>query len=176
MAFNQTQNFTVIGEREVYINGVKIGYTKGGVEFTIDRKFYDITVDQYGEMPLDMALQGHDLMVKFAMAEINTLNLNKVFPEGQYNSAGVDDKVGIGSDASYLLSQDALQLRLHPRQRSFGDLTEDIYIWKAVSSEALKLPFKIDEQLVVEVTMRALVDENRPANTRLGQIGPDLIS
>lgn len=165
-----------IGDREVWLGGQLIGHTKGGIEFTFEREFEDLTTDQHGSSPLDMALTGNNLMIKAFIAEITTYNASRAIPEGGYNAGSADDKLGLGRDAGYLLSQDALELRLHPRNKAAGDYSEDIYIWKAVSSEAVELPFKVDEQTIMETTFRALVDDNQPDGYRLGRIGPPVIS
>ena len=165
-----------IGDCDVYLDSVHLGHTKNGVEFTFEREFEDLTVDKYGSMPVDMALTGNNLLVKAMLAEPTTDILNKAIPEGGYNSAGVDDKLGLGTDAGYLLRNDAKELRLHPRSRAASDYSEDIYIFNAVSVENVELAYKIDEQRIVEVTFRALVNENRGDGYRLGRIGPDIIS
>lgn len=164
-----------IGECDVFYNGEVIGHTKGGVEFSFEREFEDLTVDQYGSMALDKALTGEKLQVKVFIAEPTKENLAYSIPEGRYDYNGEEDnKLGLGRDAGYLLSQDAVELRLHPRNET--DTNNDIYIWKAVSVEAVELAYKVDEQRILEVTFEALVDETRIDGYRLGRIGDDLIS
>ena len=92
------------------------------------------------------------------------------------SNGAADDKLGFGSQAGFLLSQRAVELRLHPRNRADSDRTQDIFIWKAVSVENVEIPFKVDEQTVIEVTFQALVDEARGDGSHLGRIGPDAIS
>lgn len=165
-----------IGDCDVFLNEVHLGHTKGGVEFTFEREFEDLTVDQYGSMPLDMALTGQNLLIKAYLAEITNDVLNVAIPEGAYALGSEDDKLGLGRDAGYLLAQDAKPLRLHPRNKAADDYSEDIYIWKAVSVENVEMGFKIDEQRVIETTFRALVDESQPNGSRLGRIGAADIS
>lgn len=165
-----------IGDCDVFLNEVHLGHTKGGVEFTFEREFEDLTVDKYGNMPVDMALTGQNLMIKAFLAEITNDVMNTVIPEGKYALGATDDKLGLGRDAGYLLRQDAQPLRLHPRKNAATDYSEDVYIWKAVSVENVEMGYKIDEQRVIETTFRALVDETQPDGARLGQIGPSAIS
>jgi len=165
-----------IGDCDVFFGGVALGHTKGGVEFTFEREFEDLTVDKYGSMPVDIALKGQNLMIKAYLAEITNDNLNVVVPEGKYALGSLDDKLGLGTDSGYLLRQDAKALRLHPRNKGATDLSEDVNIWLAVSVEKVEIGYKIDEQRVIETTFRALVDETKPDGARLGQIGPDTIS
>lgn len=165
-----------IGDCDVFLNEVHLGHTKGGVEFTFEREFEDLTVDKYGSMPLDMALTGQNLMVKAFLAEITNDVLNVAIPEGDYALGSLDDKLGLGRDAGYLLRNDAKPLRLHPRSRGATDYSEDVYIWLAVSQEPVEMGYKVDEQRIVEVTFRALVDETQPDGSRLGRIGAATIS
>lgn len=165
-----------IGDCDVFLNEVHLGHTKGGVEFTFEREFEDLTVDKYGNMPVDMALTGQNLMIKAFLAEITNDILNQVVPEGGYALGSADDKLGLGRDSGYLLRQDAQPLRLHPRKNAATDYSEDVYIWKAVSVENVEMGYKIDEQRIIETTFRALVDETQPNGSRLGQIGPSAIS
>lgn len=165
-----------IGDCDVFLNEIHLGHTKGGVDFKFERSFEDLTVDKYGETPIDMALTGQNLTVEANLAEITNDVFNVAVPEGAYATGSVDDKLGLGTDSGYLLRQDAKPLRLHPRNKAATDYSEDIYVWLAVSSEPLELGFKIDEQRVVKVTFRALVDESQPNGSRLGRIGPAAIS
>lgn len=165
-----------IGDCDVFFNGVALGHTKGGVEFTFEREFEDLTVDKYGSMPVDIALTGQNLLIKAYLAEITNDVMNVAIPEGHYALGSLDDKLGLGTDAGYLLRQDAKVLRLHPRNKAASDLSEDVNIWLAVSIEKVEMGYKIDEQRVIEVTFRALVDETQPDGSRLGQIGPNAIS
>lgn len=165
-----------IGDCDVFFDGVHLGHTKGGVEFTFEREFEDLTVDKYLNMPVDMALTGQNLLVKAYLAEITNDVLNVAIPEGGYALGSADDKLGLGTDSGYLLAADAKALRLHPRNKAATDYSEDIYLHKAISVENVELAFKIDEQRVIETTFRALVDESQPNGSRLGRIGPANIS
>lgn len=165
-----------IGDCDVFLNEIHLGHTKGGVDFKFERSFEDLTVDKYGETPIDMALTGQNLVVEANLAEVTNDVFNVAVPEGVYAVGSLDDKLGLGTDSGYLLRQDAKPLRLHPRNKAATDYSEDIYVWLAVSSEPLELGFKIDEQRVVKVTFRALVDESQPNGQRLGRIGAAAIS
>jgi hypothetical protein len=165
-----------IGDCDIFLDEVHLGHTKGGVEFTFEREFEDLTVDKYGNMPVNMALTGQNLLIKAFLAEITNDVLNVSIPEGKYALGSTDDKLGLGRDSGYLLRQDAKPLRLHPRSKAATDFSEDVYIWQAVSVENVEMGYKIDEQRVIETTFRALVDETQPDGSRLGQVGPSTIS
>jgi hypothetical protein len=167
---------TRIGHCTVQFGGVDLGHTKDGVEFEFERESEDLVVDQYGSMPVDIALTGQNLTVKVYLAEVIASNLNIANPEGDHDLGSSGERVGFGTDAGYLLSQDAKQLVLHPAKNAAADDSEDIVVYKAVSVESVALNYKIDEQRIVEVTFRALVDETNGNGRRLGHIGPANIS
>lgn len=171
-----------IGDVDVYFdkndgNGERdLGHTKGGVTFIVEREFADLMADKYGSMSVDKALTGQKLKVKAMLAEATTENLSVAVAEGEFAENGTDSKLGIGRDSGFLLSSVAGQLRLHPRKNAPSDRNEDIYLWKAVSVEAIELPYKIDEQRVLEITFEALVDESHEDGERLGRVGDAAIS
>jgi hypothetical protein len=149
-----------------------LGETLGGAEFSVNREFVDLLTDRFGTAPLDKVLTGNDLMVKLYLAEPTNENMSRAIPEGTYNEGtGGDSKLTLGSQTGKLLSNHAGLLRLHPRTNDESNRNEDIYIWKAVSMESIELPFKIDEQRVLEVTFQALVDTSKPDGEHLGRIG-----
>lgn len=170
-----------IGDVEVYLDlndgaGEQfLGQTNGGCTLTFDREFTDLMVDKYTS-PVDMALTGNDLKITCNLAEPTTKNVHYAQMEGLYAAAGTDAKTGFGKDAGLLLSTVAGILRLHPRKNTPSSRDEDIYIFKAVSTDTVELNYKKDEQRVLAVTFRALIDESQPNGQRLGRIGDNAIS
>lgn len=166
-----------VGDVDVYLDMADgegeqlLGYTLGGVDFIFEREFIDLLVDQFGSAPLDKALTGNKAKVKVKLAQPSNLNISRAIPEGAFSSAGDDSKLGFGSEAGQLMSELAGLLRLHPRSNDPSSRDEDIYLWKAVSVENIELPFKIDEQRILEITFEALVDDTQPAGQKLGRIG-----
>jgi hypothetical protein len=73
-----------IGDVDVFLNEIHLGHTKGGVDFKFERSFEDLTVDKYGETPVDMALTGQNLTVEANLAEITNDVFNVAVPEGAY--------------------------------------------------------------------------------------------
>jgi hypothetical protein len=167
---------TRIGHCTVSFGGVDLGHTKDGVELEFERETEDLLVDQFGSMPVDLALTGQNLTVKVFLAEVMASNLNIANPEGDHDLGGEGERVGFGTDAGYLLGQDAKQLVLHPAKNAAADDSEDVVIYKAVSVESVALNYKIDEQRILEVTFRAIVSEDNGNGRRLGHIGPADIS
>lgn len=167
----------ITGPCTVVLDGVNLGHTLDGIVFTAERSFADVKVDKYGDTPVDKILTGTQVMIKFKLAQPDWRQLNVAMPEtSSYDGAGVSDRTDLGGDAGYSLRADAKQLVIHPTKNAATDYTDDITIYKAVSVENIEIPYKIDEQQVVEVTMLALVDEGYGVGRRLGHIGPSAVS
>lgn len=167
----------IAGPCTIVFNGVNMGHTLDGVEFTAERKFKDVVVDRYGETPIDKVLIGTTATIKFKLAQPDWAQWNMAMPEtSSYDGSGTNDRTDIGGDAGYSLRQDAFPLVIHPLKNAPTVFTDDITFYLAVSSEPVTVPYKIDEQQVVEVTMTALVSEAFGAGRRLGHIGPAAVS
>lgn len=166
-----------IGACQVTHGGVDLGHTLDGVELELEREFEDLTVDAYGSTAVNKALTGQKITAKFKLAEIDANRLNSAIPEAQHALGSSAERLGIGSQAGYLLRNDAKQLRLRPlRNVASSNDDEDVVIYKAVSVESVMLAYKVDEQRVIEVTMEGLVDETYGDGRLLGHIGSADIS
>ncbi|MFA5937672.1 MAG: hypothetical protein WC822_07400 [Candidatus Paceibacterota bacterium] len=162
-----------IGACQITYKGVNVGHTLDGVELTFEREFEDLTVDKYGSSPVDKALTGNKLMAKFKLAQPDFASLNIANPEGEGADGTTGDRIGLGTEAGYLLRQDAGELILRPLKNVATAVdTEDVVLYKAVSVENIELSYKVDEQRVIEVTFEALVDETYGVGRRLGHVGP----
>jgi hypothetical protein len=167
----------IAGPCTVTFDGVNIGHTLDGVTFTAERSFADVNVDKYGSTPIDQILTGTKVMLKFKLAQPDWYQLNIAMPEtSSFDGVGALDRTDLGGDAGYSLRQDAKQMVIHPLKNASTVTTDDITIYKAVSVENIEIPYKVDEQQVIEVTMLALVDESYGIGRRLGHIGSAIVS
>jgi len=157
--------------------GIVVGHTLDGVEFTAGRELKEVMVDRFGNTPIDLILTGSDLTAKFKMAQTEWDQWNIAIPEtSSYDGASSADRADFGADAGYSLRADAGLLVIHPMKNAATDFSDDVTIYLAVSAESITIPFKVDEQRVIEVTMRALVDESYGTGRRLGHYGPSAVS
>lgn len=164
-----------IGDVQIFADGTDIGHTLGGATFTFEKEFAELKVDQYSS-PVDYALTAEKMMIKVTLAEPTTLNLSRAIPQGDYDSGSTDDKLTLGTDTGYLLSNDEVELVLHPRALAANDYSKDITIWRAIVKENVELAYTVEDQRVLEITFEALPDESQENTARLGRIGPNLIS
>lgn len=167
----------ITGPCSLNFGGIDVGHTVDGVVLTAARELTDVTVDQFGNTPIDKVLSGNGLSVKFKMAQADWDQWNVAIPEtSSYDGAGTKDRNDFGADAGYSLRQDAKPLIIHPLKNQPGDLSQDVTIYLAVSSDDVELPMKIDDQAVLEVTMTGLVSEAYGTGRRLGHYGPADVS
>lgn len=167
----------IAGPCRITFKGIDLGHTLDGVDFTAERDLADVIVDKAGNTPIDKILTGNRAMVTFKLAQTQWDQLNAAMPEtSSYDGAALRDRTDLGADAGYSLRQDAGVLVIHPLKNAGDDYSEDITFYKAVSVENVELPYKVNEQKVVQVTMQALYVEDYGTGRRLGHIGPADVS
>lgn len=167
----------IAGPQRITHGGIVVGHTLDGVELEAERELTEVEVDRYGHTPIDLVLSGNNLRLKFKMAQTDWDQWNIAIPEtSSHDGSAARDRADFGADAGYSLRQDAKVLVMHPLANAEDNYSEDLTIYLAVSSETISVPYKIDEQRVIEVTMRALVSEAYGTGRRLGHYGPADVS
>lgn len=157
-----------LGVCSVSFNGVDLGHTKGGCEFTYEPSHTDITVDQWGETPINKILIGEKVLVKVPLAEFTIANLKVSMPETTFAGAA-NARITGGKQTGAKATDTAAQLVLHPI--SEGTRRHDIVIYKAYVSSPIQINHKIDEVKVIEVEFGALIDESKSNGNQLFLIG-----
>lgn len=161
-----------IGVCSITIDGTDMGHTKDGVEVVYTPEYVDITVDQYGNTPVDKVLVGEGFSVKLKLAEKTLANIKRAIHPGTASPSDASPtKITIGRDGGYKASTFAAEFVLHPIQNAASSLEDDIVIYSGVIVNEIVLAHKVDEQAVIEVEIMALIDESRSAGDYLGLIG-----
>lgn len=167
----------IAGPQRITFKGIIVGHTLDGAELEAARELTEVNVDKYGATPIDLVLTGNNLTLKFKMAQADWDQWNIAIPEtSSHDGSAAKDRADFGADAGYSLRQDAGLLVMHPMANAETDLSEDLTIYLAVSSDNVTVPYKNDEQRVIEVTMKALVSEAYGTGRRLGHYGPADVS
>lgn len=161
----------IAGACAITFGGINLGHTLDGVEITIARDIADVVVDRYGSSPVDKVIVGTSAKAKFKMAQWDDRQWDTALPEGQNIDTATLDQTGFGTDAGYSLRQDAKVLNIHPLKYAVGDLSHDITLYLCVQTGDVVLPYKVKDQLAIEVEMEALVSEQFGTSRRLGHIG-----
>lgn len=157
-----------LGICSVTFNGTDLGHTKDGAEFTYEPSYKDVTVDQYGDTPVDSRLIGEKVTVKVKLAEYTLANLGVVIPHGQYAGAA-NARRTFGANAGKKASDVYAQLVLHPINE--GTRRYDLVLHKAFIHSAVPVPFKNDTERVLDVEFMAYVDETKSDRNYLGLLG-----
>lgn len=154
-----------LGQCDITYKSQALGHTKGGVEITIANDVKTATVDNYGTSPIAARHNGTRVEIKTTLAEYVYASLLKVI-NGAVD-ADTGGSVAIGTAAGTELTGGTLLL--HPSNAA--DTTLDITAWKAVIIGESKLPFKVDEETVYEVTWLALCDTTKADGQKLIRFG-----
>ncbi len=163
MANNSPENVK-LGVCKVFYGGVDLGFTKGGVEVTVETETYEVTVDQYGNTPINEYIMGRTIKVTAPLAETTLDNLVAIMPGATLVTDGATLKksvivpTGIGTN---LLAM-AKELILVPKGVN-GTLNYDdaVRIPKAATPGAMTYSYKLDEERIYNCEFKAYpVTEN----------------
>jgi hypothetical protein len=163
-----------IGSCSVFLGGVDLGHTKGGVTFSYSPEYTDITADKYGNTPIDKVLTGEILTVTVPLAEPQVARIKEIIPLS--TEVGTNGRATIGKVAGSRLLAQAAQLVLHPLNNAANVLTEDIVLHKAVVHGEVSMNFEVDNERVVEVEFIALIDTTKSDGNLLGFVGDSTAS
>ena len=156
-----------IGACTVNYKSVDLGHTWGGVTFSYEPEYVDITADQYGNTPVDKALLGEVVTVVARLNESTVVNFSKAIPLSTLTST---TKATFGKDAGARLGTTGGVLILHPIVNG-ASKADDIILYKAVVSEAVEVEYTNEDERIIEVTFTALVDTTKATGSYLGLIG-----
>lgn len=150
-----------LGVCKVFFDGNDLGYTKGGVEFSVATQTHRIEIDQFGKTAINEYIMGRDAKVKVPLAETTLTNMAAMFPlrvgaagiEGTTNQRlGVD--TGIGAD---LLSGSKL-LSLHPVSKNDYDFSDEVIIPLANTPGALQFAYQLENERIFNVEFTGYPD------------------
>ena len=158
-----------MGVCTVSIDGVDIGHTKGGVEVVYEPEYADVTVDLYGNTPVDKKLIGEHLKVKIPFAEFTVANLKKAIANATLAGAG-NARATLGKKSGQSISDVAEQIVIHPIAAG-SSRAYDVVLYKAAPISEVVLAHQVDEQKTIMVEFEALIDEGKADGNYLGLLG-----
>lgn len=161
-----------LGQCDLTYNSQALGHTKGGVEITIANDVKTATIDHYGTSPIAARHNGSRVEIKTTLAEYAYAQLLKVINGAVDADTGASVAVGMAAGTELTGSL----LTLHPSNVAAEDLTLDVQVWKAVVIGESKMPFRVDEETVYEVTWLALCDTTKTNGQRLIRFGTPTVA
>lgn len=145
-------NNVKVGVCSVSFAGNDLGYTKGGVDVSVTTEKYTVTVDQFGNAPINDYVIGRTIAVTTPLAETTVDNLVATMPGAtKVVDSTVSTKIkaevttGIGTNLLDL----ANKLVLSPI--AVSDASEDIVIPKAATPGNMQFAFNLDSERVFNV-------------------------
>lgn len=84
-----------LGVCRVFLQGVDLGLTQGGVEVTVSTETHKVEVDQFGKTPINELIMGRNVQAKVPMAEVTLRNMVAIMPGAVLTSDGVQAAGGV---------------------------------------------------------------------------------
>lgn len=156
MASN-TQNVK-LGVCNVIFDDEDLGFTKGGVEVEVSTETHEVTVDQFGNTPIDEIIMGRNVQVTVPLAETTLENLVRIMPGATLITDAVDPtkkKVDVSTGVNTSLLSIAKQLVLRPVGTTGED---DFIVHRAMTAGALQFAYNFDQERVFNVSFKGYAD------------------
>jgi hypothetical protein len=77
-----------LGVCQVFLGGVDLGYTQGGVEVTVKTDTHKVNVDQFGKTTINEYIMGRDVSAKVPLAETTIENMVAIMPGASIATVG----------------------------------------------------------------------------------------
>lgn len=132
---------------------VDLGYTKGGISFTMETASHEITVDQEGTTPIAETIMGRRVTVNCPMAESNYERLHYLMPESEYSTDGTGGLLKIKSGVGGALMDYADEVMITSKQ----DPEDWIKLYFAAPIANLNASFTADGERIWPVQFKGYV-------------------
>lgn len=161
MANSNTENVK-LGVCRVSFGGEDLGFTKGGVEVSVETNTHEVMVDQMGETPINEYITSRTCKVTVPLAETTLENLIKIMPGATLIADTSDDSkkyVQVPTGVGQSLLKVAQELVLHPVANANEDKSDDFTIPRAATAGALSYSYKLDDERIYSCEFKAYADE-----------------
>lgn len=150
-----------LGVCKVFFDGVDLGYTKGGVEFSVSTQTHRVEIDQFGKTAINEYVMGRDAKVKVPLAETTLTNMAALFPL-KTGAAGVEgtttQRLGIDTGIGADLLSTAKLLSLHPVAKNDYDFSDEIIIPLSNTSGGLQFAYQLENERIFNVEFTGYPD------------------
>ncbi|CAO3459779.1 hypothetical protein [Azospirillum argentinense] len=150
-----------LGVCTVTFDETDLGYTKGGVEVEVTTETHQVTVDQFGNSPINEYVMGRTVTVTCPLAETTLENLVAIMPGATLVTDATDTtkkKVVVTNGIGASLLETAKKLILHPVGKAANDRSDDFVIPLANTAGALQFAYKLDEERIFNVSFSGYPD------------------
>lgn len=165
-----------IGPCTIKYNDVDLGATDGGVKVTVKQNVEDVTVDQFGKMPVDKVDAGMEVTVEANLAEYSFDALAVALPNATVQDGTLGKKLVIGKMAGTQLAQFAKELVIHPTALAESDTSKDWVIYKAMCVSELNIDYEVTKKKIIKLVFSAIPDLTKTSGNYLCHFGVETIS
>ena len=161
MAESNTQNVK-LGVCRVTFGGTDLGFTKGGVEVSVETQTHEVTVDQMGDTPINEYITSRSCTVTVPLAETTLENLVKVMPGATLvtdTQETTKKYVTVPTATGQSLLKVAQTLVLHPIANADSDKSDDFTVMRAATAGAMSYSYKLDDERIFSCEFKAYADE-----------------
>nr|DAR18997.1 MAG TPA: major tail protein [Caudoviricetes sp.] len=162
MAESNTQNVK-LGVCRVTFGGTDLGFTKGGVEVSVETQTHEVTVDQMGDTPINEYITSRSCTVTVPLAETTLENLVKVMPGATLVTDTQETSkkyVTVPTATGQSLLKVAQVLILHPIANADNDKSDDFTVMRAATAGAMSYSYKLDDERIFSCEFKAYADED----------------
>ncbi len=162
MAESNTQNVK-LGVCRVTFGGTDLGFTKGGVEVSVETQTHEVTVDQMGDTPINEYITSRSCTVTVPLAETTLENLVKVMPGATLvmdTQESTKKYVTVPTATGQSLLKVAQTLVLHPIANAENDKSDDFTVMRAATAGAMSYSYKLDDERIFSCEFKAYADED----------------
>lgn len=162
MAESNTQNVK-LGVCRVTFGGTDLGFTKGGVEVSVETQTHEVTVDQMGDTPINEYITSRSCTVTVPLAETTLENLVKVMPGATLvtdTKESTKKYVTVPTATGQSLLKVAQVLILHPIANADNDKSDDFTVMRAATAGAMSYSYKLDDERIFSCEFKAYADED----------------
>lgn len=162
MAESNTQNVK-LGVCRVTFGGTDLGFTKGGVEVSVETQTHEVTVDQMGDTPINEYITSRSCTVTVPLAETTLENLVKVMPGATLvtdTQETTKKYVTVPTATGQSLLKVAQVLILHPIANADNDKSDDFTVMRAATAGAMSYSYKLDDERIFSCEFKAYADED----------------
>jgi len=177
-------NKVTLGNGQLYIDGVNVGYLKGNVEFTYGREMVDFKpANEMGVVKKFVISEHASLKASLAELKVANLRLAMGINEAVGASQSFPADEGSPSGASYIPDASAsfdvmtfggkktvneLPIRFEHERPDGKEVV--IVLYKCVANPEITIPFDEENVILHDLTFDALVDSDRTAGDQIGFI------
>lgn len=154
---SDTKNVKV-GVCKVFLDGVDLGFTQGGVEFTVNTMTHKVEVDQFGKSVINESIIGREVKVKTPFAESTIDNFSALFPSFFSIEGTTAKRLSVDTAVGVSLLETAKMLTLHPVNRKDFDYSEDIIIPLANTPGNLNFAYALEKERIFDTEFNGYPD------------------